>query len=72
MSKPWTQHIIGEPDLEEQTQRCVLCGEVIIDYRGISYPEEQGPPPWWTAGPIYIKGGVTMLGVPDDFITCNQ
>lgn len=67
----WTQHVIGEPDLEQQVQRCVLCGLIIIDHRDIMYPTSQGPPPWWTEGPIYVKGGTMMLGNPENYTSCT-
>lgn len=58
----YTEHIVNEMD-ESMVQRCVLCGEVIEDYNGCSWPANQDPPTGWPAGSVFVmkNGGVTHL-----------
>lgn len=56
----WTKHILGKFNQEERTQRCIICGEVIHDYRGAMYaPNEDGSPvieKGWVEGEHYVGG----------------
>jgi hypothetical protein len=40
---------------ESMIQRCILCGEVICDYRDVTYRLEDGPPKGFGAGNVYIS-----------------
>jgi len=50
----YTRHIAGEMD--GLVQRCVLCGQIICDYRGaMVYPPSAEPPKGWEPGEIFIS-----------------
>jgi hypothetical protein len=67
--------------MSEGIQRCIICGEIIIDYRNVMYPKDQDPPKAWSVGLIFVTktktGIVTQLyspsAVPNDlaFLPCN-
>lgn len=46
------EHVIGP--LEDGLQECSRCGEVLTDYRNVSYPVEQGPPGGLTPGERFV------------------
>lgn len=55
------KHILGEFDQEEQVQKCIICGEIIHDYREAMYaPDENGNIPQqmgWMPGEHYATIG---------------
>ncbi|MES2134495.1 MAG: hypothetical protein V4506_19265 [Bacteroidota bacterium] len=65
----------------DQVQRCIICGEIIIDYRNVMYPKDQGPPTAWQTGPMFVtytkEGIVTNMysgnAIPNNlaFLPCN-
>lgn len=57
----YIKHILGEFDEEGKIQRCIICGEIIHDYRGAMYaPEEDGSiieSKGWAEGDFYMSTG---------------
>ncbi len=53
MSK-FIRHIVGP--YEGQMQFCLICGEVICDYRGAVYPADCPPPSGFAEGELYVQG----------------
>lgn len=56
----YTKHILAPFDPEKQTQRCIICGEIIHNYQGVMYaPNEDGSPivtsKGWQEGEFYIS-----------------
>ncbi len=69
-------HIVAEMD-ETLIQRCVICGEIIADYRNVLYIKDDGPPTGWSAGRVYVLEGnpkifKTDLAPADPFLPCNS
>lgn len=48
------RHIVSE--MKDNIQRCIVCGEIIFDYRNVSYPTAQGRPWGFPAGELFIQG----------------
>ena len=59
--RTYTKHILGEFDQVEQVQRCIICGEIIHDYRNAMFaPDENGNVPvnkGWASGQHYVSDG---------------
>lgn len=59
----YTKHILGE--FYEGIQRCILCGEIIHDYRNVLYsPNEDGTPiieKGWVSGEFYSSNGYPII-----------
>jgi hypothetical protein len=53
MSK-FIKHIAGP--YEGHMQFCLICGEVICDYRRAMYPADCPPPTGFAEGVLYIQG----------------
>lgn len=52
----YIKHHVGE--MVDLVQRCIICGEVIADYRNVMiHPPPTGPIKGWEAGPLYISQG---------------
>jgi hypothetical protein len=75
MSHQFVRHIVGQ--LDEGVQRCVICGEIISDYRNTMMPAGTPPPKGFGAGEVFVKGGnpiettiAIRPGTP--FKNCNQ
>ena len=49
-----TKHIVAEMD-GSMIQRCLICGEVISDYRNAMWPNGQSAPKGWESGPVYVS-----------------
>jgi hypothetical protein len=70
----YVRHIVGEMT-EEGIQGCVICGEIITDYRGAMVPEGTPPLRGFDAGDIYVLKGnptITQTGEPERFILCSD
>lgn len=52
----FTRHIVADMDAS-MVQRCLICGEIISDYRNAMWPNGQDPPKGWGSGPVYVLGG---------------
>lgn len=50
----FVKHIVGP--FEGGMQFCLICGEVILDYRRSLWPVDQPPPSGFAEGEIYIQG----------------
>ncbi len=50
------KHIVANMD-GSMVQRCLICGEIISDYRNAMWPSGQSPPSGWGSGPVYILAG---------------
>jgi hypothetical protein len=67
MSAAFTQHTAGA--LIEGVQRCVVCGLILIDYRGAYFLEGGdgiAKPSGWPMGPVSVRGNFSMAGTPLD------
>lgn len=55
----YTRHILGEFDNNNRIQSCIICGEIIHDYRGAMYsPNSDGSPvveKGWQEGDFFIS-----------------
>lgn len=51
------KHIAGE--MIEGVQYCLICGQVLCDYRGAVSPEKGWVPQGWPDGFIYVRGNMT-------------
>lgn len=73
MNNLYIKHTVVDMD-ESMVQRCVLCGEVISDYRNSIAPEGTPPLKGWAAGDIYVSERknprTTMTVEPDNFKPC--
>jgi hypothetical protein len=69
--RQYVEHHVNDMD-ETLLQRCVLCGEIITDYRNIMYRVEDGPPAGFRAGPVYVSPGITTLSEPDVYEHCTD
>lgn len=52
--KVFIKHIVNDMD-ESMFQHCVMCGEIITDYRNSLWTGEA--PKGWAAGEVYIRNG---------------
>lgn len=71
----YTRHIVADMD-ETMVQRCLICGEVISDYRTCMYEINAGVPKGWAAGELFVRGGNPRItnrniGEGDTFINCK-
>jgi len=70
------RHVIGE--LTDNIQRCVICGEVVNDYRGAMWPAGQEAPTGFPKGDIYVsaQGNPKMfcsdISEYDTYINCKD
>lgn len=55
MKTTWIEHQVVDMD-ETMVQHCIVCGEVINDYRNAMWPIDQGPPTGYSTGSVYISG----------------
>ncbi len=53
----YTKHYLGEFDEETRIQRCILCGEIIVDYSCAAWFGGGEAPKGWKEGDFYISGG---------------
>lgn len=47
----YIRHIVSELD-ETGVQRCIICGEIINDYRNLMWIKEDGPPKGFAPGVV--------------------
>lgn len=75
MSKA-TRHIVGETN--GGLQHCIICGEVIADYRGAAFypPLEDSQILSWPEGEIYMQGKnptvISTTEPEDGFVPCTN
>lgn len=55
----YIKHTVGEMD-EDMVQRCVICGEIISDYRNAMVPAGQKLPKGFEPGIIYVSIPVSI------------
>lgn len=61
----YVQHIVSA--MEDWVQRCLICGEIISDYRNSAWPVGDPPPRGWQPGPICVsKGTNPTIYMPPD------
>lgn len=68
----YVKHHVGE--LNEMVQRCVLCGEIINDYRNAMWPQGQPAPTGFASGSLFISNGkmyCPTIGEYDTFENCT-
>ncbi len=68
----YKRHVVTDMD-ETQVQRCVLCGQVISDYRGAMVPDGMQMPKGFASGDVYVREGnprMTQTDAPESFINC--
>lgn len=67
----YVQHVVTEMD-ETRLQRCVICGEVITDYRQVLWASGDPGPIGFGAGRVYVRKGcptITTTITPDETVT---
>lgn len=52
----YKKHIAGEMN-SEGLQMCVICGEILTDYRGAMVPKGSAPLTGFPSGDIYVSKG---------------
>lgn len=57
--RQYTKHVVGE--MVELVQRCLICGEVISDYRNAWYPAGQDAPTGWAPGELFVSSGNPIM-----------
>jgi hypothetical protein len=74
-AKHYVKHVVGE--LNGNVQRCVICGEIINDYRNAMWPVGQPAPTGFAPGDLYITNGnpkmyVSSIDEYDTSENCNS
>lgn len=70
----YTKHVVGK--MVDLIQRCIICGEVICDYTHSARPKQQGTPPGYEEGNVYVSTGnprhyASELMAPKEFVNCK-
>jgi hypothetical protein len=70
----FTQHQVLEMD-STMVQRCLICGEVISDYRGLMGPIDNPLPQGYAPGAVYKSDignpRITTIQQPEQFQKCK-
>lgn len=70
----FTQHQVAEMD-STMVQRCLICGEVISDYRGMIGPIDNPLPQGYAPGAVYVSNTrnprITTIQEPDNYQKCK-
>jgi hypothetical protein len=69
----YIKHVLGEFDQELQIQRCLICGQIIHDYRNCISTE---PISGWESGEHFVKEGfptifTSSLDEGENFVNCK-
>lgn len=73
----YIRHILAPYNKEEQVQRCIICGEIIHDYRGVMYDsQEAANHNGWQEGEHFVRPGnpkyyTTFIDPQDISWNCN-
>lgn len=69
-------HLAGAYDKEEQVQRCLCCGEILVDNRGAAVMVNPDGPTLelcgFGPGPVFRMGSVTGKGELEEGTPCYE